>query len=31
MNYLLGRQIVPQEIAAYRTDLESLFMDVTAI
>lgn len=30
MNYLLRQNIIPQEITAHKTDLESLFMDVTS-
>jgi ABC-2 type transport system ATP-binding protein len=30
MNHLLRQNIIPQEITAHKTDLESLFMDVTS-
>lgn len=30
LNHLLGQGIIPLEITAYKTDLEALFMDVTA-
>jgi ABC-2 type transport system ATP-binding protein len=30
MNHLLQHQVIPTEITAQKTDLESLFMDVTA-
>ncbi|MBI4928740.1 MAG: hypothetical protein HY835_13305, partial [Anaerolineae bacterium] len=30
MNHLVSHHLVPSEIATHRSDLESLFMDVTA-